>query len=179
MSVIRDLATSVFSYMYARSLKKQHQYKSKKDKIREDVIHFEIEDGVGLEVYWKVLKIGSSAAVIFYAFGYEILRFDCYVEGLGHAHIQLVECQQKCKSRLLLPEKTVEEQIDRAIFELENNLYYWLQRHPDSQIRRLKVDKTRLKVAAEKAKEKMLEFAEKIKEKAASTEAIGELAKNN
>lgn len=173
MSIIRNLATSIFSYMYARSLKKQHQYKSKKAQIRKDVIHFEIENGVGLEVYWKILNIGRSVAVIFYAFGYEILRFDCYVEGLGHAHIQLVECQQKCKSRLLLPEKRVEEQIDRAIFELENNLYYWLQRHPDRQIRTLKVDQTRLKVATEKAKEKMLEFAEKIKEKAGTTEAIG------
>lgn len=62
-----------------------------------------------------------------------------------------------------MPEKTVEEQIDRAIFELENNLYYWLQRHPDRQIRSLKVDQSRLKIATEKAKEKMLEFAEKVK----------------
>lgn len=48
MSIIRNLATSIFSYMYARSLKKQHQYKSKKAQIRNDVIHFEIEDGVAL-----------------------------------------------------------------------------------------------------------------------------------
>lgn len=172
MSVIRDLATSVFSYMYARSLKKQHLYKSKKDKIRNDVVDFEIDENVGLEVYWKVLNVAEGPSVIFHALGYEILRFDTYINGQGHCHIQLVECQQKCKPRLFLSEKTVEEQIERAIFELEKNLYYWLQRHPDRQIRKLKVDQTRLKIATEKAREKMLEFAEKIKEKAASTEAI-------
>ncbi|MGB3509301.1 MAG: hypothetical protein WBA93_08675 [Microcoleaceae cyanobacterium] len=172
MSFIRNLATSVFSYMYARSLKKQHLYKSRKDQIRNDVVDFEIAENVGLEVYWKIVKVAEGPSVIFHALGYEILRFDTYIGGQAHCHIQLIECQQKSKSRLFLPEKTVEEQIERAIFELEKNLYYWLQRHPDRQIRMLKIDQTRLKIATEKARGKMLEFAEKIKEKAASTEAI-------
>lgn len=163
MSIVRDVATSVFSYMYARSLKKQHQYKSKKAQIRNDVIHFEIDEKVGLEVYWKNLQVAKGPSLIFHAFGYEILRFDTYINGQAHCHIQLVECKKKCKSRLLLPEKTVEEQIDRAIFELENNLYYWLQRHPDRQIQSLQIDQNRLKIGTEKAKEKMLEFAEKLK----------------
>ncbi len=163
MSLIRDLATSVFSYMYARSLKKQHLYKSKKDQIRNDVVHFEITENVGLEVYWKILKVAEGPSLIFYALGYEILRFDTYIGGQAHCHIQLVECQKKCKSRLLLPEKTIEEQIERSVFELKNNLSYWLQRHPDSQVRRLKVDKSKLQMAAEQAKEKMLEYTEKIK----------------
>ncbi len=119
MSIIRDVATSVFSYMYARSLKNQHLYKSKKDKIRQDVVDFEIDKNVGLEVYWKVLNIAESPSVIFHALGYEILRFDTYINGKAHCHIQVVECQAKCKPRLFLPEKTVEEQIERAIFELE------------------------------------------------------------
>ncbi|MBD2568299.1 hypothetical protein [Anabaena lutea] len=173
MSFIRDLATSVFSYMYARSLKKQHLYKSKKDKIRKDVVDFEIGDNVGLEVYWKVLNVAEGPSLIFHAFGYEILRFDTYINGQGHCHIQLIECQPKCKERLFLPETTVEEQIERAIFELEKNLYYWLQRHPDRQIQLLKIDQTRLKIATEKAREKMLEYAEKIKVGSSSTETVG------
>ncbi|MTJ54230.1 hypothetical protein FJR38_17025 [Anabaena sp. UHCC 0253] len=173
MSFIRDWATSVFSYMYARSLKKQHLYKSKKDKIRKDVVDFEIGDNVGLEVYWKVLNVAEGPSVIFHALGYEILRFDTYINGQWHCHIQLIECQPKCKERLFLPETTVEEQIERAIFELEKNLYYWLQRHPDRQIRLLKIDQTRLKIATEKAREKMLEYAEKIKVGSSSTETVG------
>ncbi|MBD2625070.1 hypothetical protein [Trichormus variabilis] len=173
MSVIRDLATSVFSYMYARSLKRQHLYKSKKDKIRKDVVDFEIGDNVGLEVYWKVLNVAEGPSLIFHALGYEILRFDTDINGQGHCHVQLIECQPKCKERLFLPETTVEEQIERAIFELEKNLYYWLQRHPDRQIRLLKIDQTRLKIATEKAREKMLEYAEKIKVGSSSTETVG------
>ncbi|MGC1244638.1 MAG: hypothetical protein WA865_00345, partial [Spirulinaceae cyanobacterium] len=87
----------------------------------------------------------------------------------AHCHIQLIECQKKSRSRLFLPEKTVKEQIGRSIFELQNNLYYWLQRHPDSQVRRLKVDKSKLQIATEKAKGKMLEYAEKIKNTAQIT----------
>lgn len=173
MSIIRDLATSVFSYMYARSLKKQHLHKSKKDKIRKDVVDFEIGDNVGLEVYWKVLNVAEGPSLIFHALGYEILRFDTDINGQGHCHVQLIECQPKCKERLFLPETTVEEQIERAIFELEKNLYYWLQRHPDRQIRLLKIDQTRLKIATEKARDKMLEYAEKIKVGSSSTETVG------
>jgi hypothetical protein len=173
MSVIRDLATSIFSYMYARSLKKQHLYKSKKDRIRKDVVDFQIDENVGLEVYWKVLNVAEGPSVIFHALGYEILRFDTYINGQGHCHIQLIECKPKCKERLFLPETTVEEQIERAIFELEKNLYYWLQRHPDRQIQLLKIDQTRLKIATEKAREKMLEYAEKIKVGSSSTETVG------
>ncbi|MGC1247132.1 MAG: hypothetical protein WA865_13045 [Spirulinaceae cyanobacterium] len=169
MSVMRDLATSIFSQMYTRSLKKQHLYKSKKDQIRNDVVHFEIAENVGLEVYWKILKVAEGPSLIFYALGYEILRFDTYINGQAHCHIQLIECQKKSRSRLFLPEKTVEEQIERSIFELQNNLNYWLQRHPDSQVRKLKVDKSKLQIATEKSQGKMLEYAEKIKNTAQIT----------
>ncbi|MCP2730932.1 hypothetical protein [Limnofasciculus baicalensis] len=173
MSLIRDLATSVFSYMYACRLKKQHLYKSRKDQIRNNVVDFEIAENVGLEVYWKTLKVAEGPSLIFHALGYEILRFDTNIGEQAHCHIQLIECQPKCKERLFLPEKTVEEQIERAIFELEKNLDYWLQRHPDRQVRLLKIDQTKLKIATEKAREKMLEYAQKIKVGSASTETVG------
>ena len=163
MSMIRNLATSIFSYMYARSLKKQHQYKSQKAQIRNDVVDFEIDEDAGLEVYWKIIKVAEGPALIFHALGYEVLRFDTCINGQAHFHTQLVECEQKSESRLFLPEETVEKQIDRIIFELENNLYYWLQRHPDRQIRSLRFNQARFKAATGKAKKKMLEFAEKLK----------------
>lgn len=167
MLKIRNLATFVFSYFYARSFKKQNLYQSelsqaRKAQIRKDVINFEIEENIGLRVYWKTLEVAKGPSLIFYAYDYQILRFDTYINGQGHYHLQLIECQPQCKDRLLMPEKTVEGQIERAIFEIEKNLYYWLQRHPDQQIRTLKVNPTRLKVATQKAREKMLKYSAKV-----------------
>ncbi|MDJ1172692.1 hypothetical protein [Roseofilum capinflatum] len=164
MPLIRHLVTHIASYFQARSLRKQYQYHQlDREETRRDIVHFSITENSGLQVYWKSLKAGVSVAVIFCTFEYEALRFDCFLSGKGHFHLQLMECQDKCKEHLLMAESIVEEQIDRAIFELENNLYYYLQRHPDRRVRVLKVERSQLKAATQSARAKMLQDLQTIK----------------
>ncbi|MDJ1180300.1 hypothetical protein PJF56_15655 [Roseofilum sp. BLCC_M91] len=173
MPLIRYLTTYIASYFQARRLRKQYQYHQlNREETRQDVVHFLITENTSLQVYWKSLKAGISVAVIFCAFEYEALRFDCYLKRKGHYHLQLMECQDNCKEHVLMAESTVEEQIDRAIFELENNLYYYLQRHPDRRVRTLKVERSPLKAAIQSARTKMLQDLQKIKADGIKSDSI-------
>ncbi len=46
--------------------------------IRRDVEWLRVQPDVNLKVYWKVLPIGKGPAISLYAFGFQILRFDCF-----------------------------------------------------------------------------------------------------
>jgi hypothetical protein len=55
-----------------------------------------------------------------------------------------------------LPEKTVEEQIERATFELQRNSSYYLQTHPRRKVRNTRLDEERLAAVCAEMKSKML-----------------------
>jgi hypothetical protein len=132
------------------------------DVVRRDVIFFPIGVNAELEVYWKKEKLGCGPAIILHVLGFYVLRFDCFGYPGGHAHIYLITANQKCESRIFLPEKTIEEQIDRALFEMSKNLDYWMQRHYDPTVRKIRLpNKKRLNAALEEARESMLEYRQK------------------
>jgi len=58
--------------------------------IRRDVEWIGVQPDVDLEVYWKILPIGKGPAISLYAFGFEILKFDCFGARGGHFHLFLV-----------------------------------------------------------------------------------------
>ncbi|MBW4575027.1 MAG: aldo/keto reductase [Aphanothece sp. CMT-3BRIN-NPC111] len=130
----------------------------KQKEINKKRVYFTINEDVYLEVYWKSWDLGKGSTVAFNAYGEEVLKFDCFGEGSGHCHITLLTPDQRCEPRLFLPEKTVEAQIERAMFELTTNLYYWLQRHPHQRIRKLQLDPVHLQTAITQAHSKMLEY---------------------
>jgi hypothetical protein len=58
------------------------------------------------------------------------MRFDCLEHPFGHYHVATPYphgIRKGLVGEIRLPEKTVEEQIERAIFELQRNSSYYLQ----------------------------------------------------
>ena len=91
-------------------------------------------------------------------YGEEIIKFDCFGKDRGHFHIALYTPGASNISRIFLPEPSIEEQIERAIFEIQRNIEYYMQRNTRRKIRKLRIDRNRIGVAGERAKSKMYEF---------------------
>lgn len=123
--------------------------------IRHDVCFFPLGPLAKLEVYWKLTGLGRGPAIILHVLDQYVMRFDCFGEKAGHAHFYMVTPEQHCKSRLFLPEKTVELQIERALFELSTNLDYWLARHRHPSVRRARLDAAVVATAIEQARSTM------------------------
>lgn len=129
--------------------------------LRKDVVRYAVQEGVYLEVFWKVLEIGRGPAVSLFVHGDEVLKFDCFGQGKGHFHVSERPWrgpEPPTAYRVYLPEKTVEAQIERAVFELRSNAVYYLQRNHDPRIRRCQIDPQRLEAAIERARVQMLEY---------------------
>jgi hypothetical protein len=125
---------------------------------REDIVSYEVQEGVNLDVFWKVLPIGKGPASALFVLGEEVLRFDCFGASKGHYHAAFYCQSNPTESRIYFPEQTVEAQIDRTIFELTRNLPYYLQRHRNPRIRLIQVDKNALADACESARRQMLNY---------------------
>src|SRR5438552_16915510 len=108
--------------------------------IRRDVEWIHVQPDVDLEVYWKVLPIGKGPAISLYAFGFQILKFDCFGATDGHFHLFLVCPSPTSEDRIWLPEPNATAQVERAIFELKRNAPDYLQRHADERVRRLHLE---------------------------------------
>lgn len=129
-----------------------------------DPVGYDLADGCLLEAFWVDRTdsignrdLGPSAVVVVH--GSEILKFDCYGELGGHYHVSTPYprlSRNGLHGRIQMPEKTVGDQIDRAIFELENNLTYYLQTHPRAKVCNARIDPARLATVCGQMKAKML-----------------------
>ena len=126
--------------------------------IRRDVEWIHVQPDVDLEVYWKVLPIGKGPAVSLYAFGFQILRFDCFGATDGHFHLFLGWPSSTGEERIWLPEPNVTAQVERTMFELTKNVTYYLQRHNDERVRALQLEPANWSAACTQARDKMLHF---------------------
>ena len=126
--------------------------------IRRDVEWIHVQPDVDLEVYWKILPIGKGAAISFYAFGFQILKFDCFGATDGHFHLFLGWPSPTSEDRIWLPEPNATAQVERAIFELRRNAPYYLQRHADERVRRLHLEPATWSTACTQARDRMLHF---------------------
>jgi hypothetical protein len=131
---------------------------------RRDVTTYIIQPQVELVVFWKVLAIGKGPALSLYVCGEEVLKFDCFGPDKGHFHISFSSPVRTTEDRLCFFEQTASEQIDRTLFELENNLHYCLQRHQRRRIRNIKVDKKPLADSCIAAGARMREFLNDVHE---------------
>lgn len=126
--------------------------------IRRDVEWIRVQPDVDLEVYWKVLPIGKGPAISLYAFGFQILKFDCFGATDGHFHLFLGWPSPTSEDRIWLPEPNATAQVERAMFELTKNLTYYLQRHNDERVRALQLEPATWSAACTRARDKMLHF---------------------
>jgi hypothetical protein len=56
-----------------------------------------------------------------------------------------------------LPEKTIEDQVERAMFEMQRNWSYYLGSHPWPKVRNTRFNQERLTAVCAEMKSKMLE----------------------
>jgi len=137
---------------------------SKSGKVRRDREVFAVQKDVQLLVYWKVLPVGGGPSLILKIFHQPVLRFDCFGRGEGHFHTFRMPWNEKHESRIYFHETDANAQIDRAIFELEQNLGYYLQINPDPAIREFKIDRGSLKAACDRARARMRDFVAVVPE---------------
>lgn len=128
---------------------------------RRDVASIPVQPEVELRVCWKQLEIGHGPAASLFVLGDEVLRFDCFGAGRGHYHAELVQ-PERATGRIYFPERSVEEQIERSLFELTRNLAYYLQRNPRRDVRRFCVDPAALEQACAEARRRMLAYLETV-----------------
>lgn len=126
---------------------------------RRDVCRIDIQEGVYLLVYWKLLKIGKGPAVNLNVFEEEVLKFDCFGEGDGHYHVQI---NGASNLRIYFIEESALRQIERTSFELKRNLKSFLKMNSKRMIRTTKVDQEKLELAVDRMKKKMYKFLNDI-----------------
>ena len=131
-----------------------------------DHLHYQVQDGVRLEVYWVDSTLGPGPGASLFVLGDEVLRFDCFGEqGLrGHFHISPVQVgltPSPTPARLFFPEGGYEDHIRRAAFELEKNAPAALRMNRDPRLRRVRLDEARLAKAAQDMSAAMSELLAK------------------
>jgi len=116
-----------------------------------DARHHRIRDGVTLDVYWLALSTDRGPAASLSVFGDEVMRFDCLGPGAGHMHLNLKQSRGLPNgggARLYFREQLIDDQIERSLFEFENNLTYALKVNTSARRRRLRLSPDEINTAA-------------------------------
>jgi hypothetical protein len=132
--------------------------------LRKDVEVFKVQEHVYFQVYWKVIGSGKGPATILYLFDIETLKFDIYGKDKGHYHANPNNPHAGDVDILWLPELDAAAQIQRVMFELRRNVYYYLQRNVDERIRELRIDSAKWDAALEKVEARIFELLATVPE---------------
>jgi hypothetical protein len=148
-----------FSWHFYLEQKERANADAKAQQNRHDVVNFELSSAAYFQVYWKIYGMGRGPALALYIDHEEVLKFDFYGAGKGHYHSQAIQ-PSPCKHNVLyLPESTTEAQIERAIFELEHNLYWYLERHPLKTVRTFSIKKKKLQETLSQIRPILIRYA--------------------
>lgn len=123
---------------------------------QKDLTIFAVPDNIELKVYWADRVNGTGPVMDVMAVGVKILRFDCFGKDAGHYHTELGNAFACKHHRIYFREESVEEQIDRSLFEVRTNLSYFLERHHNRRVRRLIIDSIKLDNTLSLVREKMM-----------------------
>ena len=115
----------------------------------EDVVEVAVPSPYHLEAYWVRVGDDEGPACSLFLAGDEILRVDCFGAN-GHVHYGLAEARHRAAAepRVYLPPSTVDEQVDRAAFELARNVGYCTGLHRRRSVRTMPVDTAAFTTAA-------------------------------
>jgi hypothetical protein len=129
------------------------------------LVRYDLQEGCFLETYWNELigpdgakHAGPAACLVVH--GSDIVRFDCLGQPLGHYHLASAYphgIRRGLVGEIWLREQTVQEQIERTIFELQRNSVHFLQTHPRRKVRNTRLDEDRLAAVCAEMKSKMLD----------------------
>ena len=118
--------------------------------------HFQVQQDVVFEVFWKDQPLGQGPAASVFCHGQERLRFDCFGTEKGHYHVAYWCPPGSGENRLYFRERTREQQIERTVFEIQTNLDYYLRRIPDTRVRALQIDKNSLRAGCDWLRQQLL-----------------------
>lgn len=131
---------------------------------RSRLVRYELQEGCFLETYLNDRTdaegnqhFGPVACLVVH--GSDVARFDC-LESRGHYHLSSRYPHGVSKAlvgEIWIREKTLEEQVDRAIFELQRNSGHFLRMHPRRKVRNTRLDNERLAAVCAQLRAKMLE----------------------
>lgn len=85
-------------------------------------------------------------------------KFDCFGPDRGHFHLALFTPASVRQHQLKFAERTATDQISRAIFEIDKNLAYYLERAANPAIRKFEVRRENLLAALPDAESRMRRF---------------------
>lgn len=128
-----------------------------------DVRSLALQPCVWLHVYWLTLETQAGPSASFIVLGDEVMRLDCLGAGNGHMHLNLRQVRgyrEGGAARLYFREQTWNGQIERACFELENNLPYALATNRARNIRATRLTAAELGRAAAFARVEMLSLVD-------------------
>ncbi len=136
-------------------------------RVRQDWMVHEIAPGVDIITFWLDERIGgggTGVCVSLFCHGYEILRFDCFGPD-GHFHIApftpwgIFGVKER---RLLFKVDTPEEQVERCLFEIQENLDFYLQLNPKRCVRATRVDHDARVRACESARQRLHDHLQNV-----------------
>ncbi|MGB7248565.1 MAG: hypothetical protein WBC73_06470 [Phormidesmis sp.] len=131
--------------------------------VRRDVVFIPVGQNAELEVYWKLTQLGNGPSIILYVLSQPVIRFDCFGADAGHAHLYIPVAATKRESRWWLPETSIEDQIERGLFEISKNTNYWIQRHRNPIVYETNVNAQAIEKAVDTAREYMHDYAERTR----------------
>ena len=131
------------------------------------LVRYDFQEGCFLEGYWidRIAPDGSEQvgpAAFLVVHGSDIMKFDCFDYPFAHYHVAApypYGISQGLQGNIWFPEKTVEAQIDRTVFELQRNAQHFVSTHPRRKVRNTRFDEVRLAAACAQLKAKMLDDA--------------------
>lgn len=126
--------------------------------IRKDIYKIDIQDNLYFLVFHKIYNDGFGSAVSLYINEYEFLKFDCFGENKGHYHIY-----DDIKSEMIyFTEKSCTEQINRIVYELSNNINFYLNKSNREDIKNFNIETSDFIKKIDDIKNKMLEYEYKF-----------------
>lgn len=136
------------------------------------VINYPNANDTRIEVFFKdfsnakgprALADGRGPVISLIVGGFEVIRFDCLGD-TGHYHIVFsrpdTNIGKNTENRLWFYENSIEDQIERAVFEIGTNISYYLQRNPKRQVRETDFDMATLNDICREARRTALALAE-------------------
>jgi hypothetical protein len=135
------------------------------DGTTEELRSIAVQEGITLGVYWTEVAQGAGPCASLFVLDEEVLRLDCFAGSSAHMHFNPVQLNLplpwEITPRVVFPPGDARAQIDRAVFELENNTKAALQMNQLARLRNFSVDRVAFAEAARLMKGYMLELADK------------------
>lgn len=138
-------------------------------KVRQDWTCHAMAPGVDLITFWLDAEIGGGGTgpcMSVFCLGHEVLRFDCFGGREGHFHIAPFTpwtlLESKGHRRLQFRGESAREQIEHALFEITENLDFYLQLNPRRQIRRIRINRENRVQACTSARLRLLHHLENV-----------------